>query len=119
MPQCKRDYCREPAVDHRVKTEGFKRKQYCAAHYEEYKAKQRAYRDRQRTLPDCESGIALDCNGKVQPVRAEHGETTCRQCETLAYDLRNRLAAEDRKRTLFREAETVEELKAWIEEYML
>lgn len=79
MPQCKLGNCREEAVPHG--------KRYCPQHLAEYKEKQAKHAAIQRTLPECASGIASDCAGKVGPQRHAAGETTCLQCERLAGEI--------------------------------
>ncbi len=103
--KCLRGFCDAPAVDHNVKTEGFKRKQYCAAHYEEYKAKQRAYRERSRDMPDCESG----CGRK-----AMRDEPLCQSCsDKVANEI-----AKDQIWKELRDCDDLDEVKRWLEDYL-
>lgn len=107
MPQCKVNGCREQA-----RPIG---KRYCEKHYQEYLAKQKLHRERQAALPDCESGIAPACQGKVSQTRVDLGLTICGNCE---HEI-NRLSDENAKEQEFQDAETVEELKEWMVKYLL
>jgi hypothetical protein len=104
MPQCKN--CREPAVD------GPWHKQYCREHGEAYLAKRKEYERRRALLPDC---ATEGCSNKVPPWKAAVESDLCHECATLAEEEE----AEDRKQRQFDQAETVEELKDWIKEYVL
>jgi len=111
MPRCKRDGCREQAVYHRR----WGHKQYCVQHGHAYADKRDKALKVRATLPDCSSGVSMSCEGKVGPQRAERGETTCRVCE----EKQMQIDAHYRKHIVFERAETVEELKNWIREYVL
>lgn len=107
--RCRRDGCREEAVGPNARTEGFKRKQYCARHYEEYKAAQRRYVERAASAPKCEV-----CHEPLMSV-ARIASGVCPSCQREA-DERD---AEYTKSMKFDAAGTVEELKDWIREYLL
>jgi hypothetical protein len=51
--------------------------------------------------------------------RQSYGHTVCRWCEEEAQELQRRYEYETRKQERYDNANTVEDLKAWIEEYML
>ena len=112
MPQCKKDYCKEPAVD------GPWRKQYCREHGEAYLAKRKEYQKNRALLPDC----AGNCGAKARVTRLypdgplvpfDHG--LCLECEKLSEEQE----ADHRKQRAFESAETVEELKDWIRDHLL
>lgn len=111
VKRCKRDGCYEPAVDHTVKTEGFKRKQYCAAHYEQYKAKQRSYLRMRAKLPDCING----CGAKVSLTRLNYGHHDCAECAERD-ERRDALLAIQQA---FEDADTVDALKDFLREHLL
>ena len=114
MPQCKINYCREPAVYNRR----WGNKRYCETHGHAYADKRdKALADRAK-MPDCESGISPSCEGKVSLSRQSHGHTTCRWCEEHTEELRRKHEYEDQKWVAFHEAETVNQLKEWIKEYL-
>jgi len=119
--QCLKSGCNAPAVDHNVKTEGFKRKQYCATHYEAYKAKQRWYREIKAKLRDCDG-----CGTTLTKSRHDNGARLCFTCEDRRarqeqeqQTLIEYMRREDEKRARLTAATTVEELKSWIKEYVL
>lgn len=121
MPKCRRDDCRLPAVDHNVKTEGFKRKQLCPVHYEAYKKQQRAYLRVRQTLRDCE-----ECGDKLTKTENDRGQTICAHCnqqaeedELLAYQAEQKQQAGLTKTRELDNCETVDELKQWIRKYTL
>lgn len=112
MPQCKRADCRVEAVPGAPK-------RYCAAHLEKY-LKRRAEHERvARTLPQCASGVAPDCTGKISKGRFDAGETVCFQCERRAEELYQIQQTENRKRDKLRACGTLSEVKDWIEEHLL
>jgi len=103
MPQCKRNYCKKPAVPYG--------KQYCEEHLIEYHerrdrdAKRKA--EREAPLIEC---ISYDCYNKIEP-----DEMHCSTCEEEF----SQQEYETNKRESLREAETVEDLRDWIYEYVL
>lgn len=101
MRRCKRDGCREPA-DPRM------RKQYCTKHGNEYLTKQREAQKRRDAAPRCSV-----CG--TEPLIGEYrlSVQACSSCETTM----NENLAQDRKRSAFHNAETVEDLKEWFYEY--
>lgn len=109
MAQCKLSDCRERAVT------GPWRKRYCQTHGERYLKRQREYAARQKTFPDCASGIAPDCAGKVSLARQKYGHGVCTQCEA-AGEVLDRAR---QKARAFENAETVHDLKEWIREHLL
>lgn len=93
-------------------------KRYCTEHGNAYLKKRRKYLEIQATLPDCASGIAPNCSGKVGPLRVEQGFDTCGQCGHAAEILEREEVAETTKWTQLADARTIDELKSWIEDYM-
>jgi len=115
MPQCKNPNCREQVIYHRR----WGHKRYCEAHGHAYADKREAALKARATMPNCESGISPSCEGKVSLSRQSYGHTVCRWCEEEAQELQRRYEYETRKQERYDNANTVEDLKAWIEEYML
>ena len=109
MPQCKKDGCREQAIYHRR----WGNKRYCEAHGHAYADKRDKALALRAKMADCQSGISPSCFEKVW-----EGATVCRFCEEAARELRRIQEHEDKKWVAFHYASTVEELKAWIKEYM-
>jgi hypothetical protein len=70
-------------------------------------------------MTDCASGISPSCEGKVSLLRQSYGHTVCRWCEEEGQELQRRHEFETRKQERYDNAKTVEELKAWLEKYML
>lgn len=70
-------------------------------------------------MTDCISGISPSCIGKIGAHHASIGKGVCHFCEELANKLDRQENQEAIKRWQFKNAETIEELKAWIAEYML
>lgn len=101
MPQCKMSNCREPALP--------TGKRYCAHHKAEYLRKQREYEAIQATLRICGC-----CGEKLSKTRHDNGEDLCGTCWQAEVDRAER----NRKTRQFNDATTVEELKAWMREYM-
>jgi len=115
MPKCKKDFCTEQAIYHRR----WGNKRYCEAHGHAYADKRDTALKARATMPDCESGISSSCEGKVSLSRQSYGHTVCRWCEEKAQELQRRHEYETRKQQEYDNAKTVEELKEWIEEYLL
>lgn len=115
MPQCKKDGCREQAVYHRR----WGNKRYCETHGHAYADKRDTALVARAKMNDCESGISPSCEGKVRPSRWEQGHTVCRWCEEEAQELQRQHEYETRRQERYDNAQTVEDLKQWIEEYML
>jgi ribosomal protein L37E len=112
MPKCKLGCGREAVT-------GPWRKRYCAPCGENYLRKQREYQIITATLPMCATRAADDCTGKLSKTRFDAGDTSCLQCQRLVEEQTEIQEEDQRKRTAFEAAETVEGLKAWIEEYLL
>lgn len=102
MPQCKMAYCREPALP--------TGKRYCAHHRAEYDRKKREYEKVAATLRCCET-----CGDRLSKTGHDRGDVYCMTCQQQEAAQR----AVDQKHFLFRTAETVEDLKAWMQEYLL
>ena len=115
MPQCKKDGCRETATYHRR----WGHKSYCEAHGHAYADKRDKALKARAQMPDCESGISPSCEGKVSMSRQAHGHTVCLWCEEEAHELQRRDAYDRHKQERYDNVQTVEELKEWIEEYLL
>lgn len=115
MPQCKKDFCKEPAVYNRR----WGHKRYCEAHGHAYADKRDAALAARAKMSDCQSGISPSCEGKVSLSRLSDGHTVCRWCEEEAQEMRLSDEYEQRKWGRFNDAKTVHELKAWIVEYLL
>lgn len=115
MPQCKMNYCKEPAVYNRR----WGHKRYCEAHGNAYADKRDKALAARAKMQDCQSGISPSCEGKVSVSRQEHGHTTCRWCEEEQREQLRRQAHLRRKHEQIEKANTVEELKRWIQEFML
>ncbi len=115
MPQCKKDGCKETAIYHRK----WGHKRYCETHGHAYADKRDAALKVRSNMPDCASGVSPSCLGKVGEYRASIGKDVCHFCEELADELDRQEKREAIKQWQFKNAETVEELKAWILEYML
>lgn len=98
MPQCKLDYCREPALP--------TGKRYCAHHKAEYLRKQQEAVLRDRAAPKCSI-----C--EENPVF--NSATICAGCQRELSEQN----AEFAKWAQFEAANTVNDLKEWIKEYML
>jgi hypothetical protein len=101
MPKCKRDYCNEQAVPYG--------KRLCPKHLAEYHQKQRAYMAVQATLRSCR------CGAKLTKTAHDRGDTLCASCQRAEDDAR----AESAKRDRLYAAETVDDLRDWIAEYVL
>ena len=114
MPQCKKDGCKEQAAYHRR----WGHKRYCEAHGHAYADKRDSALKARAKMPDCESGISTSCEGKVSLTRQSCGHTVCRWCEDEAKELQERHEYESRKQQMFDNAQTVEEIKDWIRNYM-
>lgn len=115
MAQCKKDCCREQAVYHRR----WGHKRYCEYHGHAYADKRDSALSAREKMPDCESGISPSCEGKVSPIRESQGHTTCRWCDDEAHELQRRHEYEILKQERFDSAQTVDEMKAWIRDYIL
>lgn len=115
MAQCKKDGCRETAVYHRR----WGHKRYCEAHGHAYADKRDAALKARENMPDCESGISPSCVGKMSDRQVGMGETVCHFCKQEADELHRMYEHESRKHQEFADAKTVDQLKAWIAEYML
>lgn len=115
MAKCKKDCCKEQAVYNR--RWGCKR--YCEAHGHAYADKRDAALKARETMPDCASGISPSCVGKMSVRQVEMGKTICHFCEQEANELHRKYAHERRKMQEFADAKTVDQLKAWIAEYVL
>ena len=109
MPKCKR--CNEPAVPYE--------KRYCTVHLAEYKAKRAEYARIERTLPQCDSGIAPDCTGKISKTRFDVGDTSCLQCQHHQEEADEKWQAAARRLRELRNVDDIDGLKSWIEEYLL
>lgn len=83
MPQCKKEGCREQAVQFG--------KRYCPEHLKAYQMKQREYQAIQQTLRNC-----AGCGEKLSKTRHDAGELECGRChqESLAA----RMESEERGR---------------------
>lgn len=114
MPKCKKSCCREQAVYN--KRWGHKR--YCATHGHAYADKRDAALAARAKMPDCQSGISPSCAGKISQSMWDQGLRVCHWCEEEARKLQARYEYEERKQKRYAEARTVEELKAWIMDYM-
>jgi len=97
MPRCKKDGCREEAVP------GGKR--YCVEHMAQYKANAAAYDARARAAPKCPV-----C--RTAPLF--NGREVCSACEAAD----NALAKHNQTAFFFNQAETVEDLKAWLRDHL-
>lgn len=117
--RCKINGCYKDAVGYDVPTEGFKRKQYCAEHYERYKTKQREYAAVQQTLPDCGAKVSSECQGKVGPQRAKEGHTTCIHCGKILDEWNRKAEEENAKLRSLHACESLDEIKSWIETHLL
>jgi hypothetical protein len=115
MPQCKKDGCREQAIYH----PRWGHKRYCEAHGHAYADKRDTALVARAKMNDCESGISPSCEGKVRPSRWDQGITVCRWCEEEVQELQRQHEYETRRQERYDNAQTVEDLKQWIEEYML
>jgi hypothetical protein len=115
MPKCKKDGCREQAVYNRR----WGHKRYCAPHGHAYADKRDKALQARAQMPDCASGISPSCEGKVSLSRQGFGYTVCRWCEDEAQELQRRDNYEQERRRLYDNAKTVDDLKSWIERYML
>jgi len=110
MTQCKRDGCKQTAVH------GPWNKRYCQDHGEDYLTKRRDYWLAWGTIPAC-----LMCNDKVKVHRLTHGGPLVAEgnlCPKCAHNARLQDDA-NRKQRQFDQAETVEDLKSWMREYIL
>lgn len=115
MPQCKMNYCKEPAALGRPW-----RKQYCLAHGEAYLAKNREFAQKRLLLPDC----AGDCGGKVPLWKVDMGSDLCHVCSQLsdkqAADYRAQVVSDEyemRKMASLNGCVTVADLRSWILKY--
>lgn len=92
MPQCKRDGCREPALDYGARTGAVKKKQYCAEHFAEYKQGVYKRLKREREAPKCER-----CGHR--PLMSAHCRETgvCPECEEEVEEERARADADARE----------------------
>lgn len=115
MSQCKKDQCREQAVYN----SRWGHKRYCSEHGHAYADKRDKALVVRSKMPDCESGISPSCEGKVSLSRQEYGHTSCRWCEEEAAELRRQHEYELTKLRSFNEANTVHELKSWMQTYIL
>jgi hypothetical protein len=115
MPQCKIDGCREQAVPHRR----WGGKRYCEKHGNAYADKRDAALAARAKMPNCESGLSPSCTGKVSERQVSAGRGVCHFCEAEADEIAVRCHQERRKWAAYDSAETVEQLKAWLREYML
>lgn len=102
MPKCKLDRCREEAVPYG--------KRYCPEHLAAYKAKQKKYAEWQETAPKCDR-----CGKPLTISRVERKSSICTPCE----DVSRIKGVKRQKIDSFRKAETVADLKEWIETYIL
>lgn len=100
--QCKRDGCREDAVLYG--------KQYCPTHTAERVARQRRSAAMRATLPNC-----VCCGEHLTLAAHTNGYDTCTECRQ-AQELRD---AEHAKVAAFDDAETVDDLKQWMRQYLL
>lgn len=121
MPRCRKDGCSLPAVDHNVRTEGFKRKQLCPEHYEAYKEQQRAYLRMRETLRDCE-----ECGDKLTKTAHDKGQAVCNRCQQQAEEdelvaYQSELQAQEQLAKLgeLDACDTVGALKLWIVKHVL
>jgi len=112
MPKCKLSCGRVAVV-------GKWRKRYYKECGEKYLEKQRAFQEIARTLPMCDTRTAADCTGRLGGLRHGAGYTNCIQCQTERQKEEEKGSVENTKNDLFYRAETFEELKEWIDEYLL
>ena len=114
MPQCKKDGCRDNAVYNRR----WGHKRYCETHGHAYADKRDTALAARAKMNDCESGVSPSCEWKVHPSRWDQGKTICAHCEEAAQELNRRHEYETRKRQRYDDANTVDDLKRWISDYM-
>jgi hypothetical protein len=99
--KCRRDYCNNYAIENG-------RKQLCPAHYAHFLERSNAA----QALPRC-----VRCNTGTN--RIFEGQQMCPTCERAEENHREEVLAERDKFTQLDNAETVEDLREWIKEYVL
>ena len=107
MAICRKAKCKEQVVY----DERWGNRRFCEMHGNEFAEKI-------ERMPDCASKFALTCQEKVYPRRADKGYTICSNCENALAARNRRHEAERTKYRLLDEAETVKQLKRWIETYV-
>jgi len=110
MTQCKRDGCREQAV-----ATG---KRLCPAHTAALKARRAKYeRDGQNLPLCCDCGVKRVRAARIHPGKDALLVPISDRCQSCS-DRNVQKSADDLKAWQFDQAETVEQLKDWLREYL-